>query len=394
LRALFFDCFSGAAGDMILGALLDAGASEARVRKNLEALKVPGWSLHLSQVQRGPLRSTRAEVTAQENETERSYKDIVALLEQAECEASVKEQAARVFAAIAQAEGRIHDKPVEKIVFHEVGGLDAIVDIVGSCAALQDFLPCHVVVSPIATGIGLVQSAHGPLPLPAPAVTELLQERGAVLVGRGDQELVTPTGAALLSVLADAFGPMPAMRIETTGYGAGAADRETPNALRVCIGQLMDDGSASSPNDALLLETNLDDMLPELVPYVIDSLLVAGAYDAWTSPIVMKKGRPGFLLSVLCDPVKKYHMMEIIFRETTTLGVRATSVQRTIADRSWVEVEVEGTIIRVKIGSRHGDDVTRAPEFEDVLAAAQASGLPAKEIYERALRQAAEGPFV
>jgi hypothetical protein len=305
----------------------------------------------------------------------------------------VKVQAASAFAALAQAEGRIHRKPPEAVFFHEVGGLDAIVDIVGSCAALQDFLPSRIVVSPIATGTGIVHSAHGPLPLPAPAVTELLQERGAVLVGRGDEELVTPTGAALLSVFADAFGTMPAMQLKATGYGAGAADREIPNVVRVCVGQLMDDASASSANDAVLLETNLDDMLPELVPYVIDSLLDAGAYDAWTTPNVMKKGRPGFVLSVLCDAVKKYHMMEIIFRETTTLGVRDIPVHRSVADRRWIEVEVEGSTVRVKIGSRHGDDITRAPEFEDVLAAARATGLPAKEIHERALRKASEVPF-
>jgi pyridinium-3,5-bisthiocarboxylic acid mononucleotide nickel chelatase len=395
LKTLYFDCFSGASGDMILAALLDVGASEERVRQNLDGVDVNGWNLHVSGVQRGPLRSTRAEVVVEEEPAQRTYRDIVALLEGAGCESAVKDRAKTVFAALARAESRIHAVPIDEVVFHEVGSLDAIIDVVGCCAALEAFLPARVVTSPIATGVGTIDTSHGILPLPAPAVTEILQATGAGVVARGDQELITPTGAALLSVFTDEFDSMPAMKLERTGYGAGAAERDIPNVLRVCVGELIEDSGSHAneipTNQALLIETNLDDMTPELVPYIIESLLEAGAHDAWVSPILMKKGRPAFTLSVLCDPMKKYHVMEIIFRETTTLGLRASPVERSVADRHWTEVNVEGATIRVKVGSRHGDVIDRSPEVEDVLAAARETGLPAKEIYARALFKAMDG---
>jgi pyridinium-3,5-bisthiocarboxylic acid mononucleotide nickel chelatase len=392
LRALYFDCFSGASGDMILAALLDAGASLDEVRRNLDALGLQ-WSLEVSQVQRGPLRSTRAEVTVDEDGTERSHGDIVAMLDAAALDASVKERAESVFAVLAGAEGRIHATSPDDVSFHEVGSLDAIIDIVGCCAALESFLPARVVCSPIATGTGTVETSHGVLPLPAPAVTEILQACGGTLVARGERELITPTGAALLAVFVDNFGAMPSMTVERAGYGAGAANTDVPNVLRVLTGEVMkeldaDPDSSHSPDSSILIETNLDDMAPELLPHVIDSLLEAGAQDAWVTPIVMKKGRPGITLTALCAPVKKFHMMEIIFRETTTLGIRVTAVHRAIADRHWADVEVAGEKVRVKIGSRNGDVIGAAPEYEDVLAAAKATGLPLKEIYARALHKA------
>jgi pyridinium-3,5-bisthiocarboxylic acid mononucleotide nickel chelatase len=389
MKLLFFDCFSGASGDMILGALLDAGASEERVRSTLDLLGLQGWELEISEVQRGSLRSTRATVTTHEDGTARTHREIDAILEAADLDVSTRDRAKAVFDVLARAEGRIHATAPEDVHFHEVGGLDAIVDVVGCSAALEDFLPARIVTSPIATGTGIVQSSHGALPLPAPAVTEILRTCGASLVARGERELVTPTGAALLAVFTDRFGSMPPMTPEGTGYGAGAGEGELPNVLRIITGESVDEASAT-PGDAtaILIETNLDDMSPELVPYVIESLLQAGAYDAWVSPISMKKGRPGYTLSTLCAPVKKYHLMEIIFRETTTLGVRATVVERTIADRVWTEVEVAGQKIRVKIGSRHGDVISTAPEYEDVVAASHVTGLPLKEIYGRALHKA------
>jgi uncharacterized protein (TIGR00299 family) protein len=389
VKLLYFDCFSGASGDMILGALLDAGASEERVRDSLQALGLQGWELQISEVQRGPLRSTRAIVTADEDGTARSHREIAAILDRARLDPAIKERSKAVFELLARAEGRIHATPPEDVHFHEVGGLDAIVDIVGCCAALQHFLPALVVTSPIATGTGTVQTAHGELPLPAPAVTEILQTCGASLSARGQRELITPTGAALLAVLTDRFDSMPPMTLEGSGYGAGAGEGELPNVLRVITGESLDEPTGLTADAiAILIETNLDDMSPEFVPYVIESLLEAGAYDAWVTPISMKKGRPGHTLFALCAAVKKWHLMEIIFRETTTLGVRATTVERTIADRHWTEVDVAGQKVRVKIGSRHGDVTTTAPEYEDVVSAARVTGLPLKEIHARALHAA------
>jgi pyridinium-3,5-bisthiocarboxylic acid mononucleotide nickel chelatase len=387
LKALYFDCFSGASGDMILAALLDAGAPEERVRTSLDALQLDGWTLRVSQVQRGSLRSTRAEVSVTEDGTQRSHREIGALLEGSSLDPAIKERAKKVFGVLALAEGKVHATPVEDVHFHEVGGLDAIIDIVACCTALETFLPASIVSSPVTTGTGTVQTSHGLLPLPAPAVTEIFQMCGAPLVARGDRELITPTGAALLAVFADRFGPLPSMTIERTGYGAGAADHDVPNLLRILTGELSEE-SSDPPDATILIETNLDDMTPQLVPHIIDSLLKEGAADAWVTPIVMKKGRPGFTLSTLCAPVKKWHMMEIIFRETTTLGVRVASVQRAVADRHWTQVEVGGQSVSVKIGSRHGDVISTAPEYEDVLAAAKATGLPVKEIYARALHKA------
>jgi uncharacterized protein (TIGR00299 family) protein len=387
MKVLYFDCFSGASGDMILGALLDAGASEERIRSSLDLLGLQGWELEISQVQRGPLRSTRAEVIAHEDGAVRTHREIGGILDRANLGVAIKERAKAVFEVLARAEGRIHATPAEEVHFHEVGGLDAIVDIVGSCAALEEFLPARIITSPIATGTGLVQSSHGDLPLPAPAVTEILQTCGASLIARGERELITPTGAALLAVFTDAFGALPPMTLEDTGYGAGAGEGELPNVLRVMTGESLNE-TATQESATILIETNLDDMSPELVPYVIDSLLEAGAHDAWVSPISMKKGRPGYTLSTLCAAVKKWHLMEIIFRETTTLGVRATVVERTIADRHWTEVEVAGQKVRVKIGSRHGDVISTAPEYEDVVAASRSTGLPVKEVYGRALYKA------
>lgn len=390
MRALYFDCFSGAAGDMILGALLDAGASEDEVRRSLGGLGLEGWSLEVSQVRRGSLRATRAEVTTEEDGAERSFSEIVQILEQASLPTSVKERALTVFEVLGEAEAKVHGTSIEKIHFHEVGGLDAIVDVVGCCTALDGFSPAYIGTSPIATGTAMIDGAHGPLPIPAPAVTEILQTCGAALVARGDRELITPTAAALLAVVTDSFDSMPSMVLEGSGYGAGAAELEVPNVLRVLTGELVEEeGAEPGRDDALLIETNLDDMTPELVPHIVDSVIAAGAFDAWTTPITMKKGRPGFMISVLVPPMNRWHVMEILFRETTTLGMRVTSVQRAVADRHWIEVEVAGQPIRVKIGSRHGDVISTSPEYQDILAAAKATGLPLKELYARAMREAA-----
>jgi len=252
---------------------------------------------------------------------------------------------------------------------------------VGVSAALDHLGPLDVFSSAIATGTGTVTTSHGELPLPVPAVTEILQNAGASLVGKGTEELVTPTGAALLAAAGASFGELPAMRIEASGYGAGHRDLTWPNVLRVLIGEPATDTSESG---TLLLETNLDDLNPELIPYVIESLLNAGARDAWTTPIVMKKGRPAITLSVLVAKSGKDRMTEILFKETTTLGIRTRPVDRDALDRDSVEVEVEGFRVRVKRGHRGGEVLTIAPEYEDCAEAARKSGLPLKRIYDAA----------
>ena len=331
------------------------------------------------------MRATRCEVGVTDDDTERTYSDVLDLLSGANLSVGVDERARAAFDVLAHAEARVHGVPLEQVHFHEVGALDAIVDIVGSAAALESLAPDEVVTSSIPTGRGFVESAGGTLPVPAPAVTEIL--RGATLYERGDAELVTPTGAALLAAFTDRFDAMPPLVLEATGYGAGS--RETgrePNVLRVLVGREVEAGLTA--NTAILIETNIDDMSPELLPHVIDSLLAAGAQDAWLTSIVMKKGRPAFTLSVLVGKAEMDRVLDVVYRETTTLGVRVREVAKDELAREWIEVPVSGQPVRVKVGRRAGEIVTLAPEHDDAARAARATGLPLKEVYAEATRLA------
>lgn len=383
MKVLYFDCFSGASGDMVLGALIDAGVPEEVVRGSLDALDVPGWNLEVTGTTRGGLRATHANVSVKETGAERSYDDIVTLVRSSSLTPQVMELSLDVFDALARAEAKVHGVEVARVHFHEVGSLDAIIDVVGSCAALAHLSPDVVVGSAIATGTGLVDSAHGPLPLPAPAVAEMLATHRAPVVGRGLRELVTPTGAALLVTWSHSFGELPSMQIEAVGYGAGAAEDAVPNVLRLFVGQLQPESESGS--SMLLIETNVDDMSPELLPHVIECLIEQGAQDAWLTPIVMKKGRPAHTISVLVDQERRDAVVEVVFAETTTLGIRSTPVTKETLQREWMSVEVQGHPLRIKIGRRRGRVVTMAPEHEDAVAVARATGVPLKGVYARAL---------
>jgi uncharacterized protein (TIGR00299 family) protein len=385
LRILYFDCFSGASGDMILGALIDVGAPLDEVRAGIGALGLPGWELEVSEVRRAGLRAARARVMVQEEERERSYHDVVAAVGSSRLPGPVERLVQRAFSILARAEARVHGTSVDEVVFHEIGSLDALVDVVGSCTALSLLKPERVVASALPTGVGAVETSHGTWPLPAPAVVEILRESGAALGERGTVELVTPTGAALLAATVDEFGPMPAMRIRQTGYGAGARELDRPNVLRVLVGE---GAEAERGEEALLLECNLDDMSPELMPDLIHGLLSAGARDAWVTPIVMKKGRPGHTLSVLVPPEDAEEVSDVVFREATTLGLRRTRVAREVLERRWVEVQIEGHPMRVKLGLRRGEVVTVAPEHDDAVVVARATGLALKNVYTAAVREA------
>ena len=381
----YIDCFAGIAGDMLLGALLDAGADEAKVRGALDSLALSGWEMTVTEVTRAGLRATRAEVTTSDGGPPRSYRDIVSLLEAAPLDDDVARTALEVFAALGRAESAVHGVPLEDIHFHEVGGIDALIDVVGCSAAWADLAPSSATSSPVATGIGSVTTAHGLMPLPAPAVTELLT--GVPLVGRGETELVTPTGAALLTVLAEGFDELPAMTVAATGYGAGGRDLELPNVLRVLLGAEL---RPSQRSEGEVISTNLDDLSPEILPHVVERLLAAGAQDAWVTPIIMKKGRPGYTLSVLTDRSHRTALLEVVYRETSTLGTRVVSVVKDALDRSFLDVEVEGLRVRVKIGRRQGNVTSVAPEHEDARRVSAETGLPLKEVYARALSAVSE----
>jgi uncharacterized protein (TIGR00299 family) protein len=386
-RLAYVDAVAGVAGDMLLGALLDAGADPDYVQAGLASLALDGLELQAASVKRHGITARRVSVvTEPEHDVHRSWAEVRALLDGAALPPRVLERAHAVFAALALAEGRVHDVAPETVQFHEVGALDAIGDVCGIALALEDLDVDELACSPLPATRGLTNSAHGRLPLPAPATLELL--RGAPLYGVDlSVELVTPTGAAVLAALAVEFGPLPAMHLETIGYGAGARDlEELPNVVRVLVGERDRPGGGDGVReDAMLIETNLDDLSPELVPDAAERCFAAGALDVWVSPAQMKKGRPGIVFSALARPADERAVAEAILRETTTLGVRVSPVRRWELAREWVSVEVGGESIRVKLGFLDGQAINAAPEHDDCLAAARRSGRPVKDLWAAAL---------
>jgi uncharacterized protein (TIGR00299 family) protein len=384
MRLLYLDVSAGVAGDMLLGALVDAGASEDAVRRSLSQLQVEGWQLAFERVQRAGVSAGKAKVTTAENDDHRDLASIRGLL--ARLEEPVRSAAIRTFELLAEAEAAVHHTSTDVVHFHEVGALDAIVDIVGTHAALHDLGAERVVASTLPLGSGTILAAHGRLPVPAPATLELIKRHHLPAATGGEGETVTPTGAALMAAIADDFGPTPAMEVTQIGYGAGDRDTESPNVVRALIGTTIDAPTKTHH----LIETNIDDMVPELFPYAIEALLRAGADDAWTTAIQMKKDRPAFLLSVLVHEARRAAVIDTLFRETTTLGCRIVPVEKEELDRSWIEVDVEGHAVRVKIARRAGDITTMAPEYEDAVKVARATGAPLKDVYARALAGARE----
>jgi uncharacterized protein (TIGR00299 family) protein len=378
----WFHCFSGVAGDMALGALLDAGADVDVVRDALARLPVSGWSLDVETTQRCGIRATRAVVTVENQDHHRTFAEIRALVSAANLPEPVSVNSLAVFHALAEVEGRIHDRPAEAVEFHEVGSVDAIVDIVGTCAALHALGVDGVHASRIAVGHGTVRGAHGLLPNPAPAVVALLARRGAPTVGVDlPVELATPTGVALVTMLAGCFGAMPAMTPNAIGYGAGGHDIDgRPNVVQVVIGEAIPASTAEPPGQpVLLLEVNLDDATGETLAHAVSALLGAGAHDAWVTPIVMKKGRPAHTVSALCDPAVGVSMAEVLTHATGSLGVRGTTLERWPRARLESSVDVGGEAVRVKVGAGR----VKA-EDDDAAAAAARLDLPPREVAARA----------
>lgn len=378
----WFHCFAGIAGDMALGALVDAGADLEEVTTLLKRLPVSGWTVRTDDVLRGGIGATKLHVDVEETTVVRTYNHIVGLIEEARLPERVRERALGTFAALAEAEGRLHRRPPAQVHFHEVGGVDAIVDIVGTCAALEVLDIDEVFASAVATGTGMIRSAHGALPNPAPAVVELL--RGAPTYGREiGMELTTPTGAALLASMVSGWGPMPAMTIASTGFGAGSREMdELPNLTQVVIGERVFEAAGNdSGQPVVLLEANVDDATGETLAYAIAKLLEAGAHDAWLHPILMKKGRPAFVVSALVDPALTAQVSACLLAETGSLGVRGTRLERWPAKRSTDSVDVEGMAIRVKVSPGRAK-----AEHDDVARVARLRGLPLREVQFRAER--------
>jgi len=383
----YFDCFSGISGDMLLGALVDAGLAIEDLRADLARLPLSGYEISATRVSKGGLAATLVSVKAEQAPAHRRLHDILDILARADLPGEVTHPARKVFERLAAAEARVHGHAVEEVHFHEVGAVDAIVDIVGAFCGLRRLGIEEVYASALPLGGGWVDTAHGRLPVPAPATVELL--RGVPTYGGPvDAELVTPTGAAILTTICRKFGSMPPMTMAAVGWGAGTRDLPQPNLLRLFLGE-----PSKQPREQQLamIETNIDDMSAELFGYVMERLLEAGALDVYYTPIVMKKSRPATLVSVLCEPPLVGALTEMLFRETTTLGLRVTEVSRRCLDREWRELQTQYGPVRVKIGWLNDEILNIAPEYEDCARIAREKGIPVKLVYEAAREAFREG---
>jgi uncharacterized protein (TIGR00299 family) protein len=392
----WFDCSSGVAGDMLLAALVDAGVDISTMQAAVDAVSPEQVHLRSETVHRGGLRATRIHVEAPESTSHRTWADIRDLLANAALEPPVRELAVAAFTRLAESEARVHGTDPGEVHFHEVGALDAIADVVGFAAGFRSLGLDQVTASAVAVGSGTVRTEHGLLPVPAPAVVELLRDV-PTHGGGADIELATPTGAALLTAVATAFGDQPLMRTRRQAFGAGGRDIPgRPNVVRLLLGEPADrTGFGPQATAAVVLEANVDDLDPRLWPAVLGKLLAAGASDAWLVPILMKKGRPGHTLCVLADTQVAGRLRAIMFTETTTIGVRETPVGKRALNRAEHSVNVDGQQIRVKTATLDGVVVNAQPEYDDVAAAAASTGRPVKQVLAAAtaaIRQAGLAP--
>jgi len=387
MRIGYFDCFSGVAGDMILAAVIDAGCPLEYLQEVVGRLRLPEVAITAEKVRRGGMAATyvRVAVGPAAKTQHRHLPQILEIIGAAGLPTEVAERAIRVFRRLAEAEAAVHGIAVERVHFHEVGAADALVDVVGACAGIAQLGLKRIMCSPIPTGSGTVQCEHGMLPVPAPATANLL--RGVPLAACDEPgELTTPTGAAIVTTLAGDFGPLPAMRMRQVGYGAGTREGQTrPNLLRLIVGEI--EASASEAQDrVVVLECQLDDCDGQRTAYCCEALLAAGAVDAYVTPIIMKKGRPGQLLTVLARPSDVAALEGVLFAETTTLGVRRYDAVRSKLVRELTSVATAFGPVRVKVARRGGSAVRVQPEYEDCAAAAQQHGVTLQEVQDAARR--------
>jgi uncharacterized protein (TIGR00299 family) protein len=389
MRIAYLDCFAGISGDMFLGALLDAGVSPQVLHDATAALNL-GASLRVEKVDRSGISSIKVSVLddskpveeASSNHHGRHLKSIRKIIESSSLEDKVKQTAMRAFELLGASEARIHNVDVEKIHFHEVGAVDAMVDIVAACAGIHALAIDQWFCSPLNVGGGTIDCAHGRFPVPAPATADLLREL-PTYSAEPEMELVTPTGAALIRAIAPTFGKQPVMRVKNIGYGAGSRDpKGFPNVLRLSIGE---SDETIHTDTVTVLETALDDLNPQIIAHVAEQVLQQGALDAMLTQVVMKKGRPGTLLTILCDPDKAPGLEQLLLRETSTLGIRIHEEQRSCLSRSHQSVSTPYGDIRIKTGLLDGEELNAAPEFEDCRAAAAAHNVPVKQVIQSAI---------
>jgi uncharacterized protein (TIGR00299 family) protein len=386
MKLAYFDCFSGISGDMTLGAIVDAGCRLELLREGLNGLEVPGWSLSSEKVWKNGMSATFVGVTTEDQTKHRSFSAILEILDKSQLSDTVRKNAAAIFRGLGEAEASVHDVPLEKIHFHEVGAVDAIVDIVGACIGFEALGIRKFACSPMNVGGGTAKMAHGVLPVPAPATAKLLQ--GKPTYSNGVQrELVTPTGAAIVATLCDQFGPQPPMSVSAIGYGAGSADLEgQPNVLRIMLGETAEKAVLGFDEEISVIEANLDDMNPQIYGYFLEKALATGALDVYTTPVQMKKNRPGTLLTLLCKPQDADALMSLVFAETTTFGARTYSAQRRTLPRESVNVHTKFGDVRIKLSRVNGSIRHVAPEYEDCRKLATEKNVPLHQVIDEAVR--------
>ncbi|MDP0491731.1 MAG: nickel pincer cofactor biosynthesis protein LarC [Verrucomicrobiota bacterium JB023] len=387
MKTAYFDLISGASGDMLLGALIDAGLPAATLEAELAKLHLDDFHLHTKKVLKNCFSATKVDVHVHDHTPERHLADLQKVVNDSHLSAFVKEKANRIFYRICEAEAAIHNSDVNKVHLHEVGGVDAIVDVCGVLAGLEALGIERIIVSPFPLGRGFVFGAHGEIPLPAPAALSLL--KGCPITGSPvEKELVTPTGAAILSEVADGYGPIPPMTLGSIGYGAGTADFKYPNVLRLILGDSEQTGGLITET-LVQLETNIDDESPEVIGHVSRLLMDQGALDVSVLPAQMKKDRPGILLQILAKPSHADTLQNVLLAETTTLGVRRSEVRRDSLPRRIETLDTPHGPIRIKIAELPNHPAKVIPEYEDCRVAAEKSGTPLRDIYHQVQHDAA-----
>ncbi len=388
MKVAYFDCFSGISGDMTLGALLDVGLPFEVLKKELEKLPLKNYSIKAEKVEKVGIASTKVHVQAEEKGVIRYWTNVKNLIDDSKLDTLVKENSKKAFLTLAQAEAKIHRKNLNSVHFHEVGATDSIIDIVGTAIGLNYLGIEKVFSSPIATGMGLIKTDHGIMPVPSPATLEILKDI-PIYSGGENAELTTPTGASIIKTYAEDFGEIPPLRIISTGYGAGTRDLRKPNVLRIIVGEMIARPEEAEEDEVVIIDTNIDDMNPEFYGYVMEKLFDAGAIDVWITPVYMKKNRPGTALSALAPIHKEEAIIDVIFKETSTLGARTSRKVRRKALREVLAVTTRFGEVRVKIGKFKNQIVSVSPEYDDCARLAKEKEIAVKEVYNEA-KQAAE----
>jgi uncharacterized protein (TIGR00299 family) protein len=386
MKTIYFDCPTGISGDMCLGAFVDLGVDVERIKKELRKLPVKGYTITATRQRRQGIAGTRFRVKASRATRQRTYEDIKRLIEKSGLSAEVKRLSLEIFKNLAKAESKVHAVALKKVHFHEVGAVDSIVDVVGTAVAVTSLGSVRVRSSAIPLGSGWVKTEHGRLPVPAPATLELA--RGLPVVPSPiNSELTTPTGAAIIKTLVENFGGIPPMTVEATGYGIGGKDfKEAPNLVRIIMGEEDVKGE-----NLVQMETNIDDMSPQIAGHLMERLLKAGALEVFFTPVQMKKSRPGLLLTILTEQKNREKLLDIVFSESTTIGVRSYPVEKRCLERKLEKVKTRWGTVRVKVSLKDGKPVNLQPEYEDCKALAEKRKVPLKTVIEAARHAAEKG---